>query len=578
LNVELGAIARATIERLPQFAQIAEDTGYTLRARALRDEVVGELEQRLLVLQGLVLAVLLIACANVANLQLSRMAARRKELAVRAALGAGLRGLAKLVVIESVLLAAMGALAGLAFAYGGIELVRTLGLERASQGFDLQLDAVVVIVTLGVSFAAALLAALVPLLMLRREDFARAVQESGRGNSGGPPTRRWRSGLVVVQLAAGIVLLVGAGLLTKVFYQLQERGPGFQPAGVWSAAFVLPPARYGDGAARARFVEQALAELRALPGVEAAGFTTALPFSGKNEGGTIGIGGEAPIVTGPPPAAQFRSVDDRYFATLGIPVATGRAFSPTETERVAIVDESFARTYWPNGNALGQRVGDGTDDPDDWSTIIGIVPPVKHESFRAGAFESTVYWPYAQRPGSAGMFVLRTTLPPDALTSAARAAVARLDPGLALYDVVPMDVRVLRALGPERASMVLTLAFAAIAVALAVIGVYGVLAWAVAQRIGEIGVRMALGARGGDVVRMIVGQGARIIAVGLVLGVAGALALGRVLAARIPEIDAIDPVVLVLAALTLVGSAFAASWFPARRAGRVDPMRALREN
>jgi ABC-type antimicrobial peptide transport system permease subunit len=176
------------------------------------------------------------------------------------------------------------------------------------------------------------------------------------------------------------------------------------------------------------------------------------------------------------------------------------------------------------------------------------------------------------------MFVLRTTLPPDALTSAARAAVARLDPGLALYDVVPMDVRVLRALGPERASMVLTLAFAAIAVALAVIGVYGVLAWAVAQRIGEIGVRMALGARGGDVVRMIVGQGARIIAVGLVLGVAGALALGRVLAARIPEIDAIDPVVLVLAALTLVGSAFAASWFPARRAGRVDPMRALREN
>ena len=578
LNTELAAIARASIERMPQFAGLAEATGYTLRARALRDYAVGDLEQRLLVLQGLVLAVLLIACANVANLQLSRMAARRKELAVRAALGAGIRRLAKLVVVEGILLATLGALAGLVLSYGGIELVRALGLERASQGFDLQLDAGVVAATLGAAFVAALLSAVLPLLILRRDDFARAVQESGRSTGGGPSTRRWRSGLVVVQLAAGIALLVGAGSLTKVFYQLQERGPGFEPVGVWSAAFGLPPDQYGTGAEQAGFVAQALTELRSLPGVNVAGFTTALPFAGQNEGATIVIDGYEPIAGSPPPAAQFRSIDDRYFSTLDVPVVRGRAFTATEIERVVIVDETFAQTYWPNGNALGQRVREGDDGPDNWSTIVGIVPHVKHESFRADEFENTLYWHYAQRPANAGMFVVRTNLPTESLTQAARAAVARLDPGLALYNVVPMDVRVLRALGPERASMVLTLSFAAIAVALAAIGVYGVLAWAVAQRVGEIGVRLALGARGADVVRMIVGQGARMIAAGLVLGTGGALVLGRVLAARIPEIDPVDPVVLGVAALTLVSIAMAASWFPARRAGRVDPMQALREN
>lgn len=578
LNTELAAIARASIERMPQFAGFAEATGYTLRARALRDYAVGDLEQRLLVLQGLVLAVLLIACANVANLQLSRMAARRKELAVRAALGAGIRRLAKLVVVEGILLAMIGALAGLALSYAGIELVRVLGLERASQGFNLQLDAAVVVVTLGAALVAALLSALLPLLMLRGDDFVRAVQESGRSTSGGPPTRRWRSGLVVVQIAAGIALLVGAGSLTKVFYQLQEKGPGFEPAGVWSAAFGLPPARYGTGSEQAVFVEQALAEFRSLPGVDVAGFTTALPFSGQNEGATIIIDGYEPTAGSPPPAAQFRSIDDRYFSTLDIPVVRGRAFSTVETEPVVIVDETFAQAYWPNGNALGQRVREGGDGPGDWSTIVGIVPHVKHESFRADEFENTLYWHYTQRPASAGMFVVRTNVPTESLTQTARAAVARLDPNLALYNVLPMDVRVLRALGPERASMVLTLSFAAIAVVLAVIGVYGVLAWAVAQRVGEIGVRMALGARGADVVRMIVGQGARMIAAGLVLGTVGALVLGRVLAARIPEIDAVDPIVLGLAAFTLVSIAMAASWFPARRAGRVDPMQALREN
>ncbi len=578
-NAELDAIARRNVERLPHVAAFAEMSGYTLRARPLRDYVIGDLEQRLLVLQGLVLAVLLIACANVANLQLSRVIARRKELAVRAALGAGVGRLARLVVLETLLLGLAGAGGGLAFAYGGIELVRALGLQRAKEGFEFSLDPFVLVVTVTGAALAALLSALLPLFVVLREDVARAVQETGRGNTGGVATRRWRTGLVVVQLAAGVALLFGAGLLTKTFYELQRRGPGFESGGIWSGAVALPSTRYPDDAARARFFQQALAELHSLPGVMVAGFTSALPFSAQNLGGTVVVEGYQPAAGAPPPTAQLRSIDDGYFGALSIPVVKGRNFAASETERVAIVDESFAHTYWPDGSALGQRVRNGPEPPDTWYTIVGVVPHVKHESLaQKDELEHTIYWHYSQQPTPEGMFVLRTSLPTESLTATARAAIARLDAGLALYDVVPLSLRVLHALGPQRASMVLTLVFAALAVALAVVGVYGMLAWAVACRVGEIGVRIALGARTADILRMIMKQGARMIVAGLVLGTAGAFALGRVLAARIPEVGSADPVVLAGAALALTAAALVASWLPARRAARIDPLQALRKD
>jgi putative ABC transport system permease protein len=245
LEAELNALERGVIARdRTDPDAFYEATGLTMRAVPLRDYVVGDLKQRLLVLQGLVLAVLLIACANVANLQLARLAERRKELAVRAALGAGIRRLARLLLLESVLLALAGACGGLLLAYGGIELVRVLGLERAQEGFELALDADALVVTVGAALLAALVSALVPLLELVREDFARVVQESGRANTGGIATQRWRGALVVVQIAAGFALLTGAGLLTKTFYELERQGPGFQPVGVWSAGVELPNARY----------------------------------------------------------------------------------------------------------------------------------------------------------------------------------------------------------------------------------------------------------------------------------------------------------------------------------------------
>jgi predicted permease len=577
LNAELDAIARGNVERFPPLRPFAEATGYTVRAMALRDYVVGDLEQRLVVLQTLVLAVLLIACANVANLQLARMTARRKELAVRAALGAGTRRLARLVMLESVALALAGAAAGSGLAYGGIRLVRALGLERASDGLEMALDWRVLLATLGAALLAAVVSALLPLFVVLREDLARAVQEGGRANAGGRAARSWRSGLVVLQLSAGVALLAGAGLLTQSFYELQRRGPGFEPAGLWSAAFTLPTARYGDRGTQARFVEEALAELRTLPGVAAAGFTTALPFSGANAGATVLVDGYERPAGAAPPASQLRSIDAGFFSALGIPVVRGRNFAASEAERAAIVDETFARAYWPEGTALGERVRLGTDAADEWYTVVGVVPPVKHESFTSDEFEHTLYWHFAQRPEAAGMFVLRATVPPESLTAAAQAAVARLDPAIALHDVMPLDARVLLALGPQRASMVLTLAFAAIAVVLAIVGIYGVLGWAVAGRTGEFGVRMALGARASDVLRLVMRDGVRMIAAGLVLGTGAAVALGRALAARIPEVAAADPLVLTAAVLVVTAAALAASWFPARRAARVEPLQALRQ-
>jgi predicted permease len=575
LNAELDTLARRRVETDPD--PVFQRSGFTIRAEPLRDYVVGDLRQRLLVLQGLVLAVLLIACANVANLQLAQLTARRKELAVRAALGAGTRRLAQMLVLESVLLGLAGACAGLALAYGGIELVRVLGLEQ--DDFELALDARVVAVTLSAALLAALLSSLLPLFALHRDDLARAVQESGRANTGGVAMRRWRGGLVVVQLAVGVAMLAGAGLLTKTFYDLVREGPGFDPTGVWSAGVEFPTAsRYDDDAARARFFEQVLPELRSLPGVAVAGFTTMLPFVSSDYGASIDVEGRQPLDPDAPRVAQLHSIDEGYFAALGIRVVRGRNFTADEAERVAIVDERFARTFWPDGNALGERVR--FPGSVDWYTIVGVVPPVKHNSFTGDEYQQTVYWHYSQRlpPEHTGMFVLRTALPVESLTSAAAAAIARVDATVVLDNVVPMEARVADALGPQRAPMVLTLVFAGIAVALAVIGVYGVLAWAVARRVGEIGVRMALGARSADVLRMVIAQGARLIAAGLVLGIGAALALGRVLASQIPEIAAADPLVLAVAALVLTAAALAASWLPARRASRVDPLQALRQD
>jgi predicted permease len=576
LNTELDAIVQRNLERLPELAPFVEASGFTGRARFLRDQAVGNLRQMLLVLQAIVLAVLLIACANVANLQLARVAGRRKELSLRAVLGAGRRRLAVLVMAESLLLALIGGAAGLLLAFAGLELVRYLGLDRARQGFEFAMDLRVLAFTAGTALVAALVSAAVPVMGLWRGNLSEAIQEAGRLGGGGRSTQAFRSGLVVVQIAMGVALLVGAGLLSKSFYQLQQAGPGFEFDSTLSARVGLPPNRYADDGAQARYYERALEELRSLPGLSGVALTSVLPFSGNNSSSSLVVDGyEAPEGV-PPPHAQVRSISEDFLPVLGVPLVQGRNFAAREPDRVAIIDQNMARRYWPAGDALGQRVRGANDPEDEWYTIVGVVPAIKHGSLTEDPSKETVYWHYLQRPTPFGSFTLRTSLPPDELAQAANAAVLRIDPDLPLFDMKPLEARVAESLGPQRAPMVLTMVFAAVAFTLAVVGVYGVLTWAVTQRVGEIGVRMALGAGAGDIVRMVVRQGGRLTGIGLAAGILAAIALGRYMASEIHEVSPHDPLVFGSVIAGLGAAALLASWLPARRASRIDPMAALR--
>ena len=574
LNAELAAIVRRNVAA-GVVRQAAIDTaGFTGKAQPLRSFQVGNLSAMLLTLQATVLAVLLIACANVANLQLARATARRKELAVRAALGAGAGRLIRLVLVESLLLALAGAVLGLLLAVGGLELVRALGLERP--GFLFALDLPVLAFTAGSAVFAALVSALPPVIALSRDNVAGVVHEAGRLGAGGRGTHALRNGLVVAQIAMSVALLAGAGTLTKSFLALQKEGTGFESTGLWTAQLALPRTRYTQADGWARFDGQALDSLRALPGVSAAGFTSSLPFSGDTNQGSLVIDGYVPEPGAAEPHGQSWVVDEQYFTALGMPIRSGRAFAASEGERVAIVDENLARKYWPGASALGHRLRMAVDPEDQWYTIVGVVSPVKTASLADDPRKETVYWHYRQRPVDSGAFVLRTALPPEQLTRVAAAAIADLDRELALFDVRSMDARVASSLGPQRTPLILTLVFAAVAVALAVIGVFAVLNWAVTQRVGEIGIRVALGAQTRDIVRMVLVQGARLVAAGAAIGIAGALALGVALASQIRNVSAYEPMVVAGAVLALCAAALLASWLPARRAGQTDAMIALR--
>jgi predicted permease len=578
LNADLEAIVQRNVADGRVAADDVAIAGFTGGAQPLRDQQVGALRQVLVVLQAIVVVVLLIACANLANLQLTRVTSRRKELAVRSALGAARERLVRMVLVESLLLALAGGVLGLLVAAGGLALVRALGLDRSIQGFEFALDATALAYTLGAAVVAAVISGLPPVLALLRDDLTGAIREAGRQGGGGRGAQRTRGALVVAQLAMSIMLLVGAGLLTKSFYGLLGEGPGFNAGSLWTARATLAGPRYTAPESWPRFQQRVVEALRALPGVADAGVTSVLPLTRMVDQGSTVIENYVTPDGVAPPHAQHRSIDERYLPTLGVPLVAGRNFAAHEPEPVVIVDENLADKYWPGGNALGkrlQRVPVRAEDP--WYTVIGVVPAVKQLSLAETPVKETVYWHYEQRPVATGVFTLRTVVPAEQLARAVRAAIAAIDPEVALYNEQTMDDLVAGTLGPQRTPMVLTLVFAGVAFVLAVIGIYGVLAWSVTQRVGEIGVRMALGARAADIGRMILRQGGKLIAIGLLVGTAGALALGRVLSSQLDRVGAFDPLVLALTVVGLGCAALVASWLPARRAARIDPLKALRE-
>jgi predicted permease len=585
LNREFDVIVQRNVERIeaatPNAAAFVERSGFTGRAENLREQQVGEARVMLLVLQAAVGMVLLIACANVANLMLTRVVARQKELSVRNALGATRWRIARQMLVDALLLSLIGGAVGLLLAYLLIDLLPLVGIEPQSTDYDFRIDGTVLLFALGAAVLAGLLAAVLPMYSLLRMNINDVIKEGGRLGSGGRRAAASRNVLVVAQIALATTLLIGAGLLLKSFQQLQDQSPGFDSEGVLTAYVSLPPAKYPDAAAQARFYEDALTRLRAIPGVDAAGFVQSLPFSGNNSSGSYSIDGFTAAEGEANPHALQRQVDEQYFDALGISLLQGRKFTAADdadAAPVVIIDRVMADRYFSGKDAVGQRLsrGGGGDGGPAWATVVGVVAPVKHGQLSEETRKETLYWPLRQQPVSVGAFVLKSSLPPASLTKPLRDTILAIDPEQPLFAVQSLEERIANSLDQQRAPMLLLAAFAIVALALSALGIYGVLAYAVGQRTGELGVRMAIGAGRGDILQLILRHGAVLTVIGLVVGLAGAFAGGHAMRSQLFGVSGSDPAIFAGVTLFLAAIAMLSCYLPARRATRVDPLSALR--
>ena len=580
VEAQTDAVVQRNVERTgaaggDSYASWVAETGARFGVRPLREQLSGRNAGELPLLQGAVALVLLIALANVANLLLTRLTARHGELAVRTALGARRRDVARQLFAEASLLAAFGAVLGLGCAWFGVRVVGSSGLLPAWVHYALDWRAL--LFTLGVAAGACVLFGLAPVLASARAQPQAALREATRLSGGGRRARRARAALVVVQLALAVALLAGTGLLLRSFANAARQSPGFSSTHVLSAHLTLPAAKYPDDAAQARMLRRLLDTVRALPGVERAGATTKLPFGGENGGLAFRIEGRAD--DGKLPHASLRSVDEDYFAALQIPVLRGSTFSSADWQDAAknvVVDETFAQRYFPGGEAVGQHITLGSAPGGDAYTIVGVVGNVKHADLTAPSNRPTFYFDLGTRPSDSVFLALRTRDLSPAFVDALRAAVRSVDAEQPLFAIDTLDQRIAASLTGRRVPLQLLGLFAGCALLLAAIGIYGVLAFGVEQRTAEIGLRMAIGADASRVRRGVLADGARLIATGLALGLLGAVAGGFALQSRLFEVAPVDPLILGAVGTLLASVAFAACWLPARRAARLDPLVALR--
>ena len=589
-QAQIDALNARNMERFPQFREILVNAGFHTKVLSTHADLVRDVRATLYLLWGGVALVLIIGCVNLTNLMLVRSSARTREMATRHALGAGRGRLARQLVTEATMLTVAGAVVGLAASYWALQILVAGALAGLPRADEIALDGQVVGFTLALALAVGLAISVVPMLSLHRMNLNQAIREEGRSGTAGRRARLVRRVLVASQVAFAFMLLVAAGLLLASFRRVLQVDPGFNTQSVLTGNVSLPQSRYADDAARRAFMNRALERVRSLPGVVEAGATSTIPFGGSNSDSVIVAEGYE-MKPGESLVSPTQIIaTDGYFEALQVPLVAGRFFTDGDTERaprVIIIDEQLARRFWPGQSPLGRRMW----QPDDvrefttgpgptarFYTIVGVVRRVSigglvetADDFRHGAY----YFPYPQSPESFMTLAIRTAGSPESLTAAVRREISAIDPELPFYSVRTIAELMERSLANRRTPMMLAVAFGAVALMLAAVGIYGVLAYQVTQRTREMGIRMALGSDAGAIFRLVIGEGAALLAVGFVLGLAGVFALRRSLATQLYEVQPMDPPVVGLVAAVLCIVGLIACAVPARRASRINPLVAL---
>lgn len=568
-QTELATVASRLAEAHPEF-----NSGWSVNLVPITEQVVGQVRRPLALLSGVVLLVLLIACANVANLQLAQASARKREIAVHAVLGANAMAIGRQFLVESLLMSLVGGALGVVLAWWGTEALATLAASSVPRIEEVQLDPGALAFTLGVSLASALAFGLVSAIHAARGDLYGDLKEGARGSGRG---RRTRAALVGAQVALSLVLLAGAGLLLKSFARLHSVDLGFNPDQVLTARVTLGGEKYADEARQVRFFQDLLSGVGSLPGVRSAGAINWLPLSGLRSATNMTIEGEPLPPPGEEPGADVRAVDPDFFRTMQIPLLQGRAIAATDTRttpRAVVVSRSFVERYLGRRDPIGSRIHMPWGDT-LVGTVVGIVGDVKHTGVDSMA-APTVYWALPQFPHSSMTLVVRATGDPEGLAAGVIRQVRTLDPNQPVAEIKTFDDWLGGALARRRFSLLLLGGFAGLAVALTIIGLYGTTAYGVSQRTRELGIRLALGASARAVAWGVLRSALAVVLGGVAVGLAGAVILTRLLSTLLFDVSATDPLVLasMTVALLLVGAA--ASYLPARSATRVDPMVALR--
>jgi predicted permease len=586
---QVDALNAANLDRFPKWREILTNARFDTEVLDFQENLIGRRRATLTMLWGGAIFVLLIGAVNVANLVLVRSTSRIRELATRHAMGATFGRLARQSLTESIVLALAGGLAGIALGWWAIQAAPVFGIEQLPSGSMVSLDARVIAFALLLVGAVGIAVGLIPVIAMRRANMAQVIREEGRSGTQGRGPRLMRRALVTSQVAFALMLLIGAGVLLASFERVLNINPGFTPENLLIGTVSLPASRYADDTALRTTTDRLLERLRAVPGVVAAGVTTTLPFGGAYSDSVILAEGyqmqpgESLISPG-----QV-SVSPGYFEAMNARLVAGRFYTGQETERsqrVLIIDEELARRFWPNGDALGKRmympinIENVTAKPadDQMMTIVGIIAPMRLRGLVELAGERRVgnyFWPIQQQPARTLGIAIRTAQAPELVTGAVRREIAAIDPELPFFGVRTMEEQMSRSLIDRRTPMLLATGFAAVALFLAAIGIYGVLAYQVSQRRREIGIRMALGAASASIFNLVLREGGVIVALGAGLGLGGAFLLRRTIETQLYETAAMDPIVVAVVAAMLIAVALVACVVPARRAAKTDPLIAL---